>query len=121
MKIFPVGARIWVDPLEPIDDITARAAASGLHVVIHDENVPRPTTGRVIALGNDPLVQEMVQIGDIAFFSRFDGKEVQVEGRKYLSLELREIISLARPDPPTSEECPAVSPPALSSPKSHEP
>jgi co-chaperonin GroES (HSP10) len=103
MKIFPIGARVFVDPIEPIDEVTARAAAAGLHAVILDENVPKPTEGRVIAIGSDPMIQELIKIGDIVTFSKFAGHEQMVEGRTYRSLELREIIACIRPDPPNSQ------------------
>jgi co-chaperonin GroES (HSP10) len=102
VKIYPIGSRVFVREIAPIDEVTARAQAAGLHVVVLDENLPRPTSGEVTAIGSDPLIQELIQLGDIVFYSKFAGHEMVVEGRVYKSLELREIISVARPDPVTA-------------------
>ena len=102
MKIFPLGARVFVDLIEPVDEVTARAQAAGLHVVVMEENIPRPTEGRVVAVGSDPMIQEYVRVGDVITFSKFAGMEQIVEGRTYRSIELREIVAVIRPDEPAS-------------------
>lgn len=94
--IFPVGSRIFVDPIEPVDEVTARAKAAGLHAVVLEENLPQPTEGIVIALGTDPLVREIVQVGDHVTFSRHAGYEQRVHGHVYRALELRELIAVIR-------------------------
>jgi co-chaperonin GroES (HSP10) len=104
MKIIPIGSRIFVELITPVDEVTARMTAAGLHAVVLDENVPRPTEGRVIAVGSDPMTQELIQINDVVSFSKYAGHELMVEGRTYRSLELREIIACIRPDPPTTTD-----------------
>lgn len=120
MRIMPIGARVFVELIEPIDEVTARARAAGLHAVILDENLPKPTEGRVIALGTDPMIQELFRLDDIVTFSRYAGHEQIVEGRTLRSLELREIIACIRPDPPTSLETPSSPPSQPQSPLSPE-
>jgi co-chaperonin GroES (HSP10) len=102
MKIVPIGSRIFVEDLEPVDEVSARARAAGLYVVVAEENKPKPSCGRVVALGSDPLIHELIAVGDLAFYGWYAGMEVQVEGKTYRSLELREIISVAKhEEPPT--------------------
>lgn len=103
MKIMPIGARIFVEPIEPVDEVSARAAAAGLYAVILDENMPKATEGRVVAVGSDPMIQELVRVDDIITFSRYAGTEQIVEGRTYRNLELREITAVIRPDEPSSQ------------------
>lgn len=122
-KIVPVGARIFVKELEPETSLEKRAEASGLHLVILDENIPKPTSGIVVAIGNDPLIQEICQLGDTVTFARHAGLIQLVEGAEYRCLELREIIACIKPDSvdsPTpqemvklSEELPQASRPVL--------
>lgn len=99
--IIPLGSRVFVDPITPIDSVTARAAAAGLHAVVMEENKPRPTEGIVVAVGSDPMIQELVHVGDTVTFAWHAGYEQQVEGRTLRVLELRELLACIRPDPPT--------------------
>ena len=98
MKAFPVGARLWVELITPEDELQQRAEKAGLKLATYDYNKPRPTTGKVVALGQDPLVHEMIQLGDVVFFSRHAGHEIQLEGRTLRSLELQEITAVVRDD-----------------------
>ena len=96
--LMPVGPRILVKDVEPLDDLSARAKQSGIHVVVFEHNVPKPTTGLIVALGSDPEVQRLFKIGDIVFFNRFAGTETIVEGQKYRTLEFHEVTNILRQD-----------------------
>jgi len=97
VEIVPIGARILVEDIEPVDDLTERAKRAGLAVVVLEHNKPKPTTALVIALGKDPLVAENVHLGDTVFFHRHSGSFIQLEGRQLRSLELQEVISVLCP------------------------
>lgn len=101
-KLIPIGSRCLVTDLDPEVSLVKRAEAAGLHLVIGEENVPKPTSGKVEAVGSDPLIQELISVGDIVLFARHAGLEVQIEGKAYRSLELREIAHVIKPDLPTS-------------------
>jgi co-chaperonin GroES (HSP10) len=111
MIIMPLGARCFVEEITPIDEVSARAAAAGLHAVILDENVPKPTEGLVIAVGTDPLIQELVHVGDTVTFGKYAGSYQMVEGRTYRNLELRELTAVIRPTPTTPSPLPSPSQP----------
>jgi co-chaperonin GroES (HSP10) len=97
MELIPIGARILVEDIEAVDDLTERAKRAGLEVVVLEHNKPRPTTARVIALGKDPLVAENIHLDDTVFFHRHSGSFIQIEGRQLRSLELQEVISVLCP------------------------
>lgn len=105
-----IGARVLVKDITPIDELSARAKASGLHIVAYEQNIPKPTEGIVLAIGSDPLVQEEVQIGDHIFFSKFAGHNVYEEGKEFRSVELQEITRVKSRsfygwiDPPTERQ-----------------
>lgn len=90
----PIGARILVIDVEPIDEVTDRAKRAGLYVVTLEMNKPKPTTGKVVAIGNDPLVQECFKLGQTVFFQKHAGTYIIVEGIQYRSLEMNEVISV---------------------------
>lgn len=97
--IVPMGDRIFVEELEPETSLQKRAEASGLHIITLDENVPKPTTGVIVAIGDDPLIQSRCKLGDVVCFSKHAGIMQLVEGKEYRCLEGREIISLIRETP----------------------
>lgn len=103
-RLIPLGARVLVTDLEPEASLVKRGQAVGLHVVVLEENAPKPTSGKVEAVGSDPLIQELIQVGDVVLFSKHAGLEVQIEGKSYRSLELREIAHVVKPDLPTAPE-----------------
>ena len=94
--VMPMGARIFVLLDNPVSDLEAQARAAGLHIVLEEQNIPKPTSGRVIALGTDPLVHESLRIGDNVIFHRHSGTNVVVEGKELRCLELHEVISVIR-------------------------
>jgi co-chaperonin GroES (HSP10) len=97
MIAVPIGARCLVEDLEPEVSLVKRAAKAGLHLVIGEENVPKPTSGKVVAVGSDPLIQELVKLGDVVTFARHAGVYQQIEGKEFRCLELREIIMVIKP------------------------
>src|SRR5262245_32420952 len=94
LRMKPRGARIFIREITPVDEVTARAAAANLHVVIDDAHKPRPTTGIVLAVGEDPLAQELYKIGDIVMYSPHSGTSFRSDNEDYRSLELHEIIGV---------------------------
>lgn len=98
-KIIPLGARCLVTDLEPELSIVKRAEKAGIYAVVLEENKPQPTSGLVEAVGSDPLIQELIAVGDTVLFSRHAGIQVNIEGREFRSLELREIAHVIKPDP----------------------
>lgn len=98
LKYKPLGARLLVEPIITTLSLEERAAAAGLEIVIENENKPRPTQGRVIALGSDPLLREEVKEGDIVFFHPYSGSEVTLCGKTYRQLEHVDITGVAYSD-----------------------
>jgi len=99
LKMRPRGARLFVRDITPVDEVTARAEAAGLAVVVAEEHKPKPTTAVVLAVGEDPLARELYQPGYIVMFSRYAGQTFQdvPGGPTYRSLELHEIIGCRDP------------------------
>jgi co-chaperonin GroES (HSP10) len=127
--IIPMGDRCFVEELPVETSLAKRAEGAGLHIVLAEENIPKPTTGTVVALGDDPLIQERLKIGDVVSFAKHAGCYQHVRGVQYRCLEGREIISVIRKRPveprvvpPTSLDPATASPnPTQSSPGAAQP
>lgn len=100
----PIGARVLVKDIPPVDEVTERAKRAGLFAVVKEENKPRATSGTIIAVGTDPMVQEVFQEGDTVFFSKFAGQMIQIEGKEFRSLDFSEIISASRQAEPLPQD-----------------
>lgn len=112
--IIPMGDRCFVEELPVETSLAKRAESAGLHIVLGEENIPKPTTGIVIAIGDDPLIQSRLQLGDVVSFSRHAGCEQWVKGVKYRAIEGREIISVIRKRPASSSSQPELPGPVTS-------
>jgi co-chaperonin GroES (HSP10) len=101
LKYRPLGARLLVEPIITTLSLEERAAQAGLEIVVEHENRPRPTQGRVVALGSDPLLREEVKEGNIVFFHPYSGSEVTLVGKTYRQLEHTEVTGVMEEDVPT--------------------
>ena len=102
MKYKPLGARLLVDPIITTVSLEKRAELAGLEIVLEQENIPKPTQGRVIALGSDPLMHEEIKIGDTVFFSWHSGHDVVLDGKTFRQLEHQDITAVMQDDVKTS-------------------
>jgi co-chaperonin GroES (HSP10) len=97
LKINPIGSRVFVRDIQPVDEVTAKAEAAGVIVVIAEQNKPKPSMAIVLKVGNDPFIQELCQPGDIVMFSKHAGSTFMEAGQEYRSLNDTEIIGVRKP------------------------
>ena len=90
----PLGSRLLVETINTTLSLEERAKNAGLEIVVEMENRPRPTQGKVLALGPDPLLHEQIKVGDTVFFMPYAGSEVTLEGVTYRQLELGEVTGV---------------------------
>jgi len=101
MKVRKIlGARLLVDPIITTLSLEQRAANAGLEIVVENENRPRPTMGRVVAVGTDPLLREEIKVGDIVSFMSYAGHDTTLEGHVFRTLEFQD-ITMVESDVPT--------------------
>jgi co-chaperonin GroES (HSP10) len=97
MKISrPLGARVIVEDIITTLSIEQRAQNAGFIAIVNEDNRPKSTQGKVIAVGTDPLMQEEVHVGDVVSFSYLSGTRLYIESVEYRSLEFNEIIMVTR-------------------------
>lgn len=104
MAYKPIGARVLVQDIITEIDLVARGAKLGLQIITDERNTPKPTVGRVVEIGTDPMLREVgIRKGAIVQFGKLAGTWVYLEGVQFRSLELDEIIgvddSTTEPEP----------------------
>jgi co-chaperonin GroES (HSP10) len=115
MPYRPIGARVLVEDIITTLSLEARGEKIGLAVITDERNRPRPTCGRIVALGSDPMLREEgLEVGQTVQFDKLAGRYVYLGGKEYRSLEYQEIIGVedVTPQPgtpqPTGQELPPL-------------
>lgn len=88
---------MWVEDIITTLSLEERGHKIGIAVIVNEDNRPKPTQGRVIAVGTDPLIQQEIRVGDIVFFSRLAGTKIMSGSIELRSLEFDEIIGVEQP------------------------
>jgi co-chaperonin GroES (HSP10) len=83
-----------VEPIITTLTLEERARKAGLEIVVERDNVPKPTVGKVIALGGDPLMNEEIKEGNVVFFHWHAGHDVTFAGVTYRQLEHPEVTGV---------------------------
>jgi len=87
MKLKPIGERVVVERIEEEEQ-----AKSG-RIIIPDTAKEKPRIGRVIAVGTDEDLQELVKVGDKVLYGKYVGDEIKLEGKEYLIVERDDILA----------------------------
>lgn len=91
----PLGARVIVKEIITTLSLEARGAKLNIKVITHDNNRPRSTQGRVIALGTDPFLRDNgLEEGCIVTFAPHAGIRIFIEDEEFRSLEFQELIMI---------------------------
>lgn len=89
-----LGARLLVDEIETTLSLEVRAQRAGLELILEDDVRPRPTQGRVVSVGTDPLLKEEIAVGDVVFFAPTAGNYMTLQGKTFRQLEHLDVTSV---------------------------
>jgi chaperonin GroES len=84
MNFKPLGDRLLVERIEE-----ASTTASG--IIIPDNAKEKPAQGNVMAIGSDV---EDVEVGNTVVFGKYAGTELTLDGKKYLVMELSDVLGV---------------------------
>ncbi len=90
MRIQPLDDTVVVVPVENTEQTVA-----GL--ITPDTAREKAQQGRVVAVGTDEDLQQVVKEGDIVLFDRYAGQELKLEGQEYIILSRSDILAVVRP------------------------
>jgi len=86
MKIKPLDDRVLVEVLEEEE-----TSAGG--IIIPDTAKERPRVGKVLAVGTDEELQEIIKEGNQVLFAKYSGDEVKVDGSEMLIISRGDILA----------------------------
>ena len=95
-NIQPLGKRVLVQPDE-IEQVTK----GGLVLPPSMSDDKRPATGTILTLGSgkDKDGKELVfdvKVGDKIYFKKYSPEEIEIEGKKYLLLDVEDILAVIK-------------------------
>lgn len=88
MKIKPLSDRVLIEPAQ-----AEERTAGG--IIIPDSAKEKPLKGVVKAVGGGTKDEEMVvKPGDMVFYGKYAGTEIEVEGNKLLMMRQSDILAI---------------------------
>lgn len=88
MRIKPLDDRVLIEVIEEEETKTA----SGLY--IPDTAKEKPRIGKVIAVGTDEDLREKIKEGDLIYFAKYGGEEVEMDGKSYKIIQRSDILAV---------------------------
>ena len=85
MKVQPLDDRVLVEPVEEEEKVGS--------IIIPDTAKEKPSMGKVIAVGTDEEVKELIKVGDKVLFGKYAGEEIKIGGVKHLIISRADILA----------------------------
>ena len=89
MKLKVIDDRVLVQPEEVEDD---KKTPGG--IIIPDTAKEKPQRGKIIAIGTDEELKDVVKVGDTIVFGKYTGDEIEADGKKYLVVQRNDILAI---------------------------
>ncbi|MGD9488394.1 MAG: co-chaperone GroES [Calditrichaceae bacterium] len=87
MNIKPLDDRILI---EQVEEEVQKVGS----IIIPDSAKEKPRMGKVVAVGTDEDLKELVKVGDTVLYSKYSGDEIKVENREYLIVQRSDVLAI---------------------------
>lgn len=87
MKVKPLDDRVLVEVA-----VEEEKTASGL--IIPDTAKEKPRMGKVVAVGTDEELQEIIKVGDNILFAKYGGEDITVGTDEYKIVQRGDILAV---------------------------
>ncbi len=87
MKVKPLDDRVLVEVA-----VEEEKTASGL--IIPDTAKEKPRMGKVVAVGTDEDLQEIIKVGDNILFAKYGGEDITVGNNEYKIVQRGDILAV---------------------------
>ncbi len=85
MKVLPLDDRVLVEPIEEEEKHGS--------IIIPDTAKEKPIIGKVLEVGTDEELKELIKVGDKVIFGKYAGEEIKIEGKKHLIISRSDILA----------------------------
>jgi chaperonin GroES len=87
MKVKPLDDRVLVEVAAEVEK-----TVSGL--IIPDTAKEKPRMGKVVAVGTDEDLQELIKVGDNILFAKYGGEDITVGSDEYKIVQRGDILAV---------------------------
>ncbi len=87
MTIKPIDDRVVIT-IGEVEETTVGG------IIIPDTAKEKSQIGKIVAVGTDEDLQELVKVGDDILYAKYGGTEVELEGKKYIILGRSDILAI---------------------------
>jgi len=88
MKLKVIDDKILVQP----DQVEDQKSPGG--IIIPDTAKEKPQRGKVVAVGTDEDLKDVIKVGDQVVFGKYTGDEIEYQGKKYLVVQRSDILAI---------------------------
>ncbi len=88
MNFKPIDDRVLVELLEPEEQKTAGG------IIIPDTAKEKPRQGKVVAVGTDEDLQDIVKEGNIILFTKYGGEDIKIGMKEYKVVQRSDILGI---------------------------
>lgn len=89
MELLPLDDRVIVEREE--EQETRQGS-----IIIPDTAKEKPRLGKVIAVGTDEDLQEIIKVGDKILYGKYVGDEVEIDGKELLIVQRADILAIVK-------------------------
>lgn len=86
MNIKPLDDRVLVEQLEEEEKVGT--------IIIPDTAKEKPRMAKVVAVGTDEELQELIKKGDTVIYSKYSGDEIKIDNNEYLIVQRGDILAI---------------------------
>ncbi|MBA7697322.1 10 kDa chaperonin [subsurface metagenome] len=88
MKLKVIDEKVLVE----VDESEEQKTAGGIY--IPDTAKEKPQRGKVVAVGTNEELKEVIKVGDRIVFGKYTGDEIELDGKKYLVVQRSDILAI---------------------------
>lgn len=89
MNIQPLDDRVLVQPIEAED-----TTSSG--IIIPDTAKEKPIIGKVVEVGTDEDLQELIKKGDKVLYAKYGGEDINIGTDEYKMIQRSDILGIVK-------------------------
>lgn len=89
MKIQPLDDRVLVEILEEEEKTQGG-------IIIPDTAKEKPRMGKVVEVGTDDELKELIKSGEKIIFAKYGGEEIKIDGQEYVILSRNDILAVVK-------------------------
>ncbi len=85
MNIKPLDDRVLIEQMEEEKKVGS--------IIIPESAKEKPRMAKVIAVGTDEELQELIKVGNTVIYSKYSGDEIKVDDKEYIIIQRGDILA----------------------------